>query len=150
MVDNALGMLFSFAWPCFSLALAKPALLMFGPHPMRTFEGEKTQTFIIFFSYCAAAGGPKTEEAICAAGGVPALLSLIRSCEEEPEQATLLEPATVALSNLAAGSDAHKGAIVEADALPVLVELLTHQVRSTSACPSMLATCTILVMPGVI
>ncbi|KAK9901239.1 hypothetical protein WJX75_001832 [Coccomyxa subellipsoidea] len=73
------------------------------------------------------AGGPETEEAICAAGGVPALLSLIRSCIEEPEQATLLEPATVALLNLAAGSDAHKEAIVEADALPVLVKLLTHQ-----------------------
>jgi hypothetical protein len=80
-------------------------------------------------SYSGAAGGPETEEAICAAGGVPALLSLIRSCIEEPEQATLLEPATVALLNLAAGSDAHKEAIVEADALSVLVKLLTHQVR---------------------
>ncbi|CAL8471015.1 g10557 [Coccomyxa elongata] len=74
------------------------------------------------------AGGPETEDSICKAGGVPALMSLIRSCAEAPDQAALLQPATIALCNLAAGDNARRNAIVDAGALPVLVKLLSHQV----------------------
>lgn len=76
-----------------------------------------------------AAGAPETEEAICKAGGVPALLALIRSCSEHPDQSALTEPAVIALSNLAAGNEANKEAIMQADALPTLVKILGHQVR---------------------
>ncbi len=50
---------------------------------------------------------------MCEAGGVPALVSLIRSCAEAPDQAALLQPATIALCNLAAGDDARRNAIVD-------------------------------------
>lgn len=84
--------------------------------------------FKVFF-FLWTAGGPETEEAICEAGGVPALVDLIRNSAEAPDQADLLQPATIALCNLAAGDDARRNAIVDAGALPVLVKLLSHQVR---------------------
>ncbi len=91
--------------------------------------------FQIDISFADAAGGPETEEAICEAGGVPALLSLITKCSEQPDQATLLEPAAIALSNLAAGTEAHKERIVDAGALPALVKLLSHQVSNADFWP---------------
>ena len=84
--------------------------------------------------YSCTAGEPETEEAICEAGGVPALVSLIRRSAEAPDQADLLQPATIALCNLAAGDEARRNAIVEAGALPTLVKLLSHQVRIQQLC----------------
>ena len=55
-------------------------------------------------------------------------MSLIRRSAEAPDQADLLQPATIALCNLAAGDDMRRNAIVDAGALPVLVKLLTRQV----------------------
>lgn len=94
----------------------------------------------ISFLFLCTAGGPETEDAICKAGGVPALVSLIRRSAEAPDQAGMLQPATIALCNLAAGDDARRNAIVDAGALPVLVKLLSHQVKLVVAHFAMLAT----------
>ncbi|EIE20347.1 hypothetical protein COCSUDRAFT_83547 [Coccomyxa subellipsoidea C-169] len=87
-----------------------------------------------------------------AAGCIEALVPLLHSGEarlkrhavwavqnltEQPDQATLLEPAAIALSNLAAGTEAHKERIVDAGALPVLVKLLSHQEEAAGALGSL-------------
>lgn len=88
-----------------------------------------------------AAGSTETEEGIRAAGGVPALLELLRA--EQAERGTpsetgldtagepdleLLEPAVIALSNLAASNESNKREIASAGGIPVLVQLLAMQV----------------------
>jgi hypothetical protein len=98
------------------------------------------------FSFVAAAAGKANmEEALCEAGAIPTLLGILEQSQplpqledgtemipiSAPDQA-LQVPAAIAVSNLAAGSDAVKTAIIQAGGLPILVELLGSQVRSRS------------------
>ena len=97
------------------------------------------------------AGSSKIEKALCNAGAISGLLDLIRRCQEAPEEApepapvrksrsksrapaplskqSLLEPAVVALSNLAAESAAVKDDMRQAGAIELCVQLLTAQVE---------------------
>ncbi|BDA45386.1 probable importin subunit alpha-1b at C-terminar half [Coccomyxa sp. Obi] len=100
--------------------------------PLLNGENAVIKTHVIWAVHNLTAGGPETEEAIVEAGGVPALVDLIRSSAEVPDQAPMLQPATIALCNLAAGDEARRNAIVDAGALPVLVKLLSHQERSVA------------------
>ena len=96
------------------------------------------------------AGSSKTEKALCNAGAISGLLDLIRRCQEAPEEApepaparksrsksrapappskqSLVEPAVVALSNLAAESAVVKDDMRQAGAIELCVQLLTAQV----------------------
>jgi hypothetical protein len=97
------------------------------------------------------AGSSKIEKALCNAGAISGLLDLIRRCQEAPEEApepapvrsklrapappskqSLLEPAVVALSNLAAESAAVKDDMRQAGAIDLCVQLLTAQVEISS------------------
>lgn len=94
-----------------------------------------------------AAGNGKTEKGVCSAGAIQGLLGLIRRCHEQPEEdakparkssqkarapppslRNLLEPAIVALSNLAAETASVKEEMRQAGAIETCVQLLTAKV----------------------
>lgn len=100
----------------------------------------------------SAAGNSRIEKGLCNAGAVNGLLSVILRCLEQPEeavadqnppkashghakatQAALLEPAIVALSNLAAESPIVKESMRQAGAIEVCVELLTAKASPQSS-----------------
>lgn len=78
---------------------------------------------------------------MCEAGGIPALLKLLKGIEGQPQQQggggrrgeaaelaphhELLHPVVVALVNLAAGNPCNRDAIRQAGGIPLLVPLLT-------------------------
>ena len=102
----------------------------------------------------SAAGNGKIEQGLCDAGAIQGLLGLIRRCQEEPGEAPkparkssrkprppplvlrdLLEPAIVALSNLAAETASVKDDMRQAGAIEACVQLLTAKVGSAGALP---------------
>ena len=85
---------------------------------------------------CDAGASDDMEEAVCEAGGIPALLKLLAACTQQPQQGgrcgeaaaadpqELLHPAVIALVNLAAGNPRNRDAIRQAGGIPLLVPLL--------------------------